>query len=64
MRVVEPKAPWETVEMSFLVMIGCDFREGKEVDYEEAQKTRVYAGGTASDLVILLVRTDVSDPNE
>ena len=31
------------------------FREGKEVDCEEAPKTRVYADSTASDSVLLLV---------
>ena len=38
--------------MSFLVMVGCDF---ERLIARKSRKREVYAGSTASDLVLLLV---------
>ena len=49
MYAVEPEAPWETVDMSYLEMTRWDLQGGRKLFARKSRKREVYAGNTASD---------------
>ena len=57
---VEPEAPWKTVDMDYLEMMGCDLRGGRKLTAREGRRREaaVYAGSTASDSMLAQIHVN------
>ena len=58
MCAVKPEAPWGTVDMSCLEMIGCDLRSGRKLAARKSRKREVYAVNTAPDSGLAQIDVD------